>query len=216
METIYPGQLLTGRKQLMEWTGLSEMQIRRVLNDLEMSGEINRRRTSQFSIITIINWEDYQADNQPITGQQPADNRPTTTSKKAKKAKKAKNIINSEKNLSEIDSQEKLKTSPLEFLFPGDDEIIHWLRAGKFDIQQRILNDNSHHILTEEIKKAFIWQSAKIKRKSDLFLVNWLSNKKLNGFGLNQAQAGFSPQHTNNQSSITENDLKRAKELGIL
>ncbi|MGK3946819.1 hypothetical protein ABK046_51700, partial [Streptomyces caeruleatus] len=26
-ETIEPGQLLTGRKQLMDWTGLSEMQI---------------------------------------------------------------------------------------------------------------------------------------------------------------------------------------------
>lgn len=94
-ETIRPGQLLTGRKQLMDWTGLSEKQIRKCLEDLEKSKEIGRRRTNQFSIITILKWDEYQGDdkNRADGGQSEGKSKgsPRATSKKVNKYKKEKN-----------------------------------------------------------------------------------------------------------------------------
>ena len=80
-EIVSPGQLLTGRKQLAEWTGLSEMQIRTVLKDLKKSKEIEIKATKIYSIITIASWDLYQGDIQQVTNTQPH-------------PKNAKNIIN--------------------------------------------------------------------------------------------------------------------------
>ena len=92
-EIIAPGQILTGRKQLMEWTGLTEMQVRKCLNDLESTSEIIRKRSAKYSIISISNWKTYQSDNREISVEQPANNQQTTTSKNANNAKNEKNII---------------------------------------------------------------------------------------------------------------------------
>jgi uncharacterized phage protein (TIGR02220 family) len=105
---LSPGQLITGRKQLSSWTGLSEMQIRTILKDLVTSGEINQQITSKFSIITIANWEKYQQDNQQITSNQPTSNQQVTTFKNAKNAKKN---TYSKKNLTEKDSQPPLESA---------------------------------------------------------------------------------------------------------
>lgn len=100
--TISPGQLLTGRKQLSIWTGLSEQQVRTTLRDLINSKEITSKSFSKFSVITITNWSKYQQDQgastsrapQQSTSNQPAINQQITTSKNAKKVKKEKNINN--------------------------------------------------------------------------------------------------------------------------
>jgi hypothetical protein len=203
-EMVKPGQILTGRKQLSVWTGLSEAQIRTVLRDLQDTQEITIKTTKTYSIITIVNWLNYQImgneSNQEITNKQPTNNQQITTSKNANNAKNEKNII--------------IKASPLEFLFPENESIKKWLQGGKKEVQESLLNDFSHHVLAEEIKKAYLWQSVKTKRKSDLFLLNWMSNKKTNGLGLNQAQARFSGHTTGND--ITPQELERARELGII
>jgi uncharacterized phage protein (TIGR02220 family) len=111
-ETIGSGQLLTGRKQLMDWTGLSEMQIRKCLDDLESTSEIIRKRTAKYSIITIANWKTYQSDNREITVQYPLNNQQTTTSNNVNNNNNEKNnIINCEaftgsQSLEEVSSTE--------------------------------------------------------------------------------------------------------------
>lgn len=81
---IAPGQLLTGRKQLAQWTGLSERKIRTVLEGLKSTKELTIRSTAKFSIITITNWEDYQCHR---PAERPASDQQATTSKKEKKDK---------------------------------------------------------------------------------------------------------------------------------
>lgn len=93
---LEPGQLVTGRKQLAKWTGLSEQQVRTALNDLKSTNEITTISTSRFSIITIINWDTYQgdADNKQPSKQpalQPTDNQQITTFKNVKNVKKVNN-----------------------------------------------------------------------------------------------------------------------------
>jgi hypothetical protein len=63
-ETILPGQLLTGRKELSANTGLSERAIRTVLKDLKTTNEVTIKSCNKYSIITIINWLQYQQNDQ--------------------------------------------------------------------------------------------------------------------------------------------------------
>lgn len=60
--TLRPGQVIIGRRQLAEDTGLSVQQVRTALGHLQSTGEINLA-TSQGCravIVTIRNWEKYQ------------------------------------------------------------------------------------------------------------------------------------------------------------
>lgn len=90
------GQLITGRKQLSEETGLSEREVRTALKKLVDTQEIIKESTSRFSIITICKWDNYQSMNsisdQPKTNDRPAIDQPLTTNKNAKNMKNGKKI----------------------------------------------------------------------------------------------------------------------------
>jgi len=59
--TIKRGQLLTGRKQLSQQTGIPETTIERHLDYLAKNGhQIEQQKTNKFRIITILNWDTYQ------------------------------------------------------------------------------------------------------------------------------------------------------------
>jgi len=77
------GQVIVGRRMLSEKTGISERTIRTCLARLEQTGEIIRKATNQFSVITICNYEHYQQkptqSDQQLTSNRPAtDQQPTT------------------------------------------------------------------------------------------------------------------------------------------
>lgn len=99
------GQLLTGRKLIANETRLSEQQVRTCINRLKSSGQIAIESTNQYSLITIVKYDDYQGSdsyniqqiiqpaNLPITNDQPTSNQQSTTYKKDKKEKKEKEYI---------------------------------------------------------------------------------------------------------------------------
>jgi biotin operon repressor len=99
------GELLTGRKLIASETRLSEQQVRTCINRLKSSGQITIESTNQYSLITIVKYDDYQGSdsyniqqiiqpaNLPITNGQPTDNQRITTYKKDKKEKKEKEYI---------------------------------------------------------------------------------------------------------------------------
>ena len=96
--TIERGQFVGGRKVLAEMTGISEQTIRTCLSRLESTGEITRKSTNKFSIITITKYDSYQQSlkaDQPTTNQQLTNNQPTTNH--TQKIKKLKNNTNSAK-----------------------------------------------------------------------------------------------------------------------
>lgn len=83
---IERGQCLTGRLKLAKTTGLSPQSIRTCLERLKSTNEITIKSTSQYSIITICNYDKYQTisnrtnqqinqqNNKPSTNHQPAIN----------------------------------------------------------------------------------------------------------------------------------------------
>lgn len=77
---VKEGQLITGRKQLSDETGISETTIERILKTLENEQQVGQQTTTKFRLITILNWKEYQVDGQQ-NGQQ-ADNKRTASGHK--------------------------------------------------------------------------------------------------------------------------------------
>ena len=92
---IERGELITSRGHLAAECGLSVQQTRTALKKLQSTGEIVIKSTSQFTLITICNYANYQdrtndeqpTNNQQSTSNQPANNQQITTTKEYKEIK---------------------------------------------------------------------------------------------------------------------------------
>ena len=82
--TLKPGQLITGRCSIAKQFSISESKTKRILIAFENDQQINRQRSNQNSLITILNWDSYQQSDQPVTSQRPASDQPVTTNKNVK------------------------------------------------------------------------------------------------------------------------------------
>lgn len=61
------GQVITGIKKLSSDTGISEQSLRTCLKRLKLTGEITIKSTSEFSLITIVKYNDYQQYEKKVT-----------------------------------------------------------------------------------------------------------------------------------------------------
>lgn len=85
---LLPGQFIFGREKAAEETGLSEREIRTILDFLRKAGNLTIKTTNKYSIITIINWTTYQGEeieNDQLNDQQVTSKRPHTNIKELKK-----------------------------------------------------------------------------------------------------------------------------------
>ena len=73
---LLPGQFIFGRKKASEETGLTEREVRTIVEFLKKAGNLTIKTTNRFSIITIINWTSYQCDD--LENDQPNDQLPTS------------------------------------------------------------------------------------------------------------------------------------------
>jgi hypothetical protein len=58
---LLPGQFIMGRKKASRETGLSERQIRTSIDSLRTMQNLTIKTTNKYSLVTLINWEIYQA-----------------------------------------------------------------------------------------------------------------------------------------------------------
>ena len=83
------GSFVTGRKKISCDTGLTEQEVRTSLNHLISTNDITKETTNKYTIITIVNYELYQKDNQKsnnqLTNNQPTTNQQLTTSEEINK-----------------------------------------------------------------------------------------------------------------------------------
>ena len=61
---IKRGQVVTSYKSLAEDLGFTIRQVRTAINKLKSTREIAVKATNKYSIITVVNWEDYQTDEE--------------------------------------------------------------------------------------------------------------------------------------------------------
>ena len=92
---LKPGDAVVGFKSLSETLGMSVQEVRTAMKHLESTGEITRKSTNRFSIVTIANWELYQLeDEQPTNNQQTTNKQLTNNQQHLKNVKNVKNIYN--------------------------------------------------------------------------------------------------------------------------
>lgn len=97
---VSEGQMLTGRKQLANETGIAQSTIEKILKYLEKEHQIEQQKTTKFRLITVKNWKDYQEKEQEK--EQQRNNSVTTeeqqrdTNKNVKNVKNDKNIMQPE------------------------------------------------------------------------------------------------------------------------
>lgn len=97
---INKGQFIFGRKVASTELNMAESKIYRLLKTFEKREKIEVESNNKFSIVTVVNWEFYQATEQQ--SEQQSDNKLTTneqqsnTDKKVKKEKKVKNKANTD------------------------------------------------------------------------------------------------------------------------
>jgi hypothetical protein len=101
-----------------------------------------------------------------------------------------------------------LEQSILSGLFDPADEIQPWLLTGTEASQKELYEKHSHHILAEEIKKAYLWQLEKAPRKAGTFLVTWLSNKKASAYGPKSGRGAIHPRAPITEDNPTGNPYK--------
>lgn len=127
---IKRGQAIIGTVETANQLGITRQQLRTALSKLEKSGEISKKTTNKFTLITIENYSKYQdailisnqrvtneqpTDNQRVTNEQPTSNQQVTTLKNVKKLKKAKNNIYMRPHAGEFENV-KLTSEELEKL----------------------------------------------------------------------------------------------------
>lgn len=97
------GQFITGRKVLSTETGINESKIERILNFFEKNEhQIEQQKTNKNRLISILNWEQYQ-NNEQLTEQQ-LNNKRTTTEQQLNTYNNKKN----NKNNNKVDYLEKI------------------------------------------------------------------------------------------------------------
>lgn len=84
---IKAGQLITGRKKLAAELGFSEQQIRTAIGKLKATEEITTKSTNKYTLITVVNWAEYQICDDSVNRQK---NRQTTNRQPHIKNKKIK------------------------------------------------------------------------------------------------------------------------------
>ena len=123
------GELVTSYPAMAEATGMSVQNVRTAIRHLKQTGEIEMKSFHDFSIVTIVNYDRYQADNSldnsQLTVCQQAANRQLTTIEESKKARK-------QESKKEKDGAGALTPDPAErFIDPVRSAVRDWLNYKK-------------------------------------------------------------------------------------
>jgi hypothetical protein len=96
---VTPGQLITGRKKLSKKTRIHESTVQRVLKCFENEQMIEQQNLGKYRLITIKNWNIFQATQtgeqdieQPVNSKRTSPEQPVNTYKNEKNGKNEKNL----------------------------------------------------------------------------------------------------------------------------
>ena len=96
--TLKPGQLVTSVRKLSEELRHTERQTRTALDKLKSTNEIAVKTTNKFSIITVVNWEEYQSLDDITDKQNDKQNVTPTTNKTVKSDTQNDNSVRNIRN----------------------------------------------------------------------------------------------------------------------
>jgi len=191
---ISRGQYITGLTKMKKETGISIQSLRTCINRLKSTHEITIKSTSKYSVITVVNYDDYQVmqdstnrvtnrvTNKQLTNNQQTTNKQLTTTKNDKNEKNEKNenkIVKKEQNDFKKDEAEKLlkdilditgdTTSSVFFIQAiekvGIDKVSGTLYDFKQILKDQRIKNKGAYFTTMLIESGYIKQSKKIVEK---------------------------------------------------
>jgi hypothetical protein len=95
--TLKPGQLIAGRKSIASFLKINEIKVQRILKLLENEHQIEQQTSNRNRLITILNWDLYQGNEQQ--DEQQMNNKRTTDEQQMNTYKNIKNDKNNKKNI---------------------------------------------------------------------------------------------------------------------
>lgn len=155
--TIQPGEFVTGRNSLEEEYNrgvkpkdrVPGITLWRWLNSLEKLGNVNIKKTNKYSVVSIVNWDLYQQDEQQMNNKRTTDEQQMNTNKNDKELKELQEIkdplLQQQERALEflVGEYEKNKFSPVDdegnILPYLKKEIFTWLTNGSFDEPEEII-----------------------------------------------------------------------------
>lgn len=87
---IKEGQMITGRKELSQQTGIPETTIEDILQFLEKQHQIRQQKTTKYRLITIVNWVKHQSSDTKSVNKATTKRQQSDTNKNDKKYKNDK------------------------------------------------------------------------------------------------------------------------------
>ncbi len=108
---LMPGQFIFGLRVASKETGLTVREIRTILDFLEKAGNLTRKTTNKFSVITIVNWSVYQSsenENDTQNDKQVANKGQHTRTKEHKKKRTPEKILSEISALEERYSNQEI------------------------------------------------------------------------------------------------------------
>ena len=172
-QLLKKGQLITGRIQLEQETGIKQTTIERILDLLEKEGQIGQQKNNKFRVISILNWNKYQinkykTDNKRTTNGQQTDNKRTQTSnvKNDKNDKKrggfAPPSLNEVKNYCE---ERKNNVDPEQFInfyeskgwLIGKNKMKDWRAAVRtWENREKLNNNTQEEVIVPNYAKSWV------------------------------------------------------------
>ena len=89
---LKPGQLITGRKKIAAKLKVNESKVQRIIKLFETEQQIEQRTDRQCRLISIVNWNEYQKDEQ--RNKQRVNNDRTTSEQRVNTKQECKNVKN--------------------------------------------------------------------------------------------------------------------------
>jgi hypothetical protein len=88
---VKEGQLITGRDQLSDATGIHRSSVERILDFLENEHQIEQQKTTKYRLITILNWDGYQKPSITSSNKRATSEQQASTNNNDKKEKNDNN-----------------------------------------------------------------------------------------------------------------------------
>lgn len=181
---IQRGQMIVGRKQLSETWKLSEQNVRTILKNLEKDGFLTTQTSNLGTIVTVLNYDIYQADDGDCSNEsQPELNQPITNGQPL-----LKNIKN-------------IKNNNMFFAYDGDCKI-HGISQEQLALWKSLFPQIA---IDNEINKASAWLDAnRNKKKKDIkkFLAGWFNRSTNN----DNSHSNTIPQNSRNSTNSERSD----------
>jgi len=163
--TIERGQFYTSLDTLSKELGLSVQKIRTAISKLESTGEITSKQHARARMVTVINYDQHQADNKESTRNQQGSNKEVTTTKKNKNNKNNKN-----NKLADAETHEISWSSAGGWQNISADDLEQWKTAyPNADVNQQIEAMNQWLISNPSKAKKKLWRK---------FVTNWLARQQ--------------------------------------